>query len=197
MPKHCKHYNPKPTVTRRDFLRMAGVGAAGLLLQSCQSRAESLAPLGKTSGSFAAQVAVGQAQVYDRDTIERQVFDLIDGLGGLGDVVTPGDTVAIKTNLTGGVESGSLPGIEPYDSFVTHPEVVRALTNAVKAAVAQRLTEAGSPPKVLTAGCVVGRERASELFEAAYDEHAHRLAQLFANVGERREGGEERGERGE
>ena len=134
MSRRCKNFHHKPTVSRRDFLRVAGVGAAGLFLQSCQSRAGSLFPFGKTSGNFAAQVAVGQARMYDRDTIEKQLFDLIEGLGGFGDVVTPGDTVAIKTNLTGGVDSGSLPGLAAYDSFVTHPEVVRALTNAVKAA---------------------------------------------------------------
>ena len=71
------------------------------------------------------------------------------------------------------------------------------LTNAVKAAVAERLTQAGSPPKVLTAGCIVGRARAAELFEAAYDEHAHRIAQLFATVGTRGGGEEERGRVGE
>lgn len=57
------------------------------------------------------------------------------------------------------------------------------VVNAVKASVADRLTQAGAPPKVLTAGCIVGRDRAAQLFEAAYDEHAHRLAKLFANVG--------------
>jgi hypothetical protein len=40
---------------------------------------------------------------------------------------------------------------------------------------------------VLSAGCVVGRERAVELFEAAYDEHAHCIAKLFVNVGEKKE----------
>jgi hypothetical protein len=45
------------------------------------------------------------------------------------------------------------------------------------------LTEAGKPPKVLTAGCVIGAEKAAALFEAAYDEHAHRLAELYKNVG--------------
>lgn len=57
------------------------------------------------------------------------------------------------------------------------------IANAIKAALAERLTAAGSPPQVLTAGCVVGRERATELFESAYDEHAHRLARLYENVG--------------
>jgi uncharacterized phosphosugar-binding protein len=57
------------------------------------------------------------------------------------------------------------------------------LINCLKAEVARLLTEAGQPPRVLSAGVVVGAERAVELFEAAYDEHAHRLARLYANVG--------------
>lgn len=57
------------------------------------------------------------------------------------------------------------------------------LVNCIKAEVADRLTRAGQPPKVLTAGAVVGKERATTLFESAYDEHAHRLAKLYANVG--------------
>ena len=57
------------------------------------------------------------------------------------------------------------------------------LVNAIKAEVAARLTRAGHPPKVLTAGASVGAERATELFEAAYDEHARRLAKLYAGIG--------------
>lgn len=57
------------------------------------------------------------------------------------------------------------------------------IVNCIKAEVARLLTEAGQPPKVLSAGAVVGAERAVELFEGAYDEHAHRLARLYAKVG--------------
>ena len=57
------------------------------------------------------------------------------------------------------------------------------LVNSIKAEVARRLTDAGHPPKVLTAGAVVGRTRATEIFEAAYDEHARRLAKLYENLG--------------
>lgn len=57
------------------------------------------------------------------------------------------------------------------------------VVNAIKAEVAARLVAAGQPPKVLSAGAVVGAERATALFEAAYDEHAHRMAKLYANVG--------------
>ena len=57
------------------------------------------------------------------------------------------------------------------------------VVNAIKAEVAARLTRAGNPPKVLTAGAVVGVEKATELFEAAYDEHGRRLAELYRSLG--------------
>ncbi|HZL38366.1 MAG TPA: SIS domain-containing protein [Tepidisphaeraceae bacterium] len=57
------------------------------------------------------------------------------------------------------------------------------LVNAIKAEVASRLTEAGQPPKVLTSAAVIGAPRAAELFEAAYDEHARRLALLYRDLG--------------
>ena len=58
-----------------------------------------------------------------------------------------------------------------------------AIVNCLKAETAQLLTQAGHPPKVLSAAAVVGSERAVELFEAAYDEHAHRLAKMYQQVG--------------
>lgn len=57
------------------------------------------------------------------------------------------------------------------------------LINSIKAEVAARLAAAGQPPKVISSPVVAGKERATELFEAAYDEHAHRLARLYAAVG--------------
>jgi uncharacterized phosphosugar-binding protein len=57
------------------------------------------------------------------------------------------------------------------------------LVNMIKAEVAARLTEAGCPPRVLTAGALAGAERSAELFEAAYDEHARRLGRLYATIG--------------
>lgn len=57
------------------------------------------------------------------------------------------------------------------------------LINTIKAEVAGRLTAAGQPPRVLSGAVVVGAKRATEIFEAAYDEHAHRLARLYAESG--------------
>jgi uncharacterized phosphosugar-binding protein len=57
------------------------------------------------------------------------------------------------------------------------------LVNAIKAEVADRLTKGGQPPRVLTAGTVVGAQKAAEIFEAAYDEHARRIAPYYAGLG--------------
>lgn len=57
------------------------------------------------------------------------------------------------------------------------------LVNCIKAEVAARLVAAGQPPRVLAAKSTVGSDRARELFEAAYDEHARRLAKLYEGLG--------------
>ena len=56
------------------------------------------------------------------------------------------------------------------------------IINCIKAETARLLTAGGQPPKVLSGAAVVGEKRAVELFESAYDEHAHRLARLYENV---------------
>jgi uncharacterized phosphosugar-binding protein len=57
------------------------------------------------------------------------------------------------------------------------------IVNCIKAEVARLLTEAGAPPKVLTASFIIGEAKAKQLFESAYDDHAHRIAELYKNVG--------------
>jgi uncharacterized phosphosugar-binding protein len=53
------------------------------------------------------------------------------------------------------------------------------VVNAVKTAVSQQLVAAGQPPIVLTAACIAGEARSSELFESAYDEHGRRIGKLL------------------
>ena len=59
------------------------------------------------------------------------------------------------------------------------------LVNCIKGEVAARLTAAGQPPTVLTASALVGKERSTELFEAAYDEHSRRMSKLYADLRQR------------
>ena len=95
-----------------------------------------------------------------------QVVDLV-----LDNGVPPGDSMVTVDQLDTPVSPGSTVG-----------GVI--LVNAIKAEIADRLTKAGSPPKVLTASCLVGSERATDLFQSAYDEHAHRLSKLFFSLGQ-------------
>jgi uncharacterized protein (DUF362 family) len=141
-------------LSRRDFLRGAGLAAAGVLAGGCGAKEPPAAPPGDalptstpaptaTAAAEATaarpQVAIATARDYDRQTIYKQVRDLLDAIGGLGDVVHSGDRVAIKVNLTGGTGSKPLPGYAPIDSYITHPEVVRALGGLVRDAGARQV----------------------------------------------------------
>jgi uncharacterized phosphosugar-binding protein len=53
------------------------------------------------------------------------------------------------------------------------------IVNLIKADVARRLTEAGAPPRVLTAACHLGADRARDLFEATYDDYRRRVGVLY------------------
>ena len=88
------------------------------------------------------------------------------------------------------LDTGAPPGdamvyVDGLDTPVAPGSTVGGclLVNSIKAEIAARLTLAGQPPKVLSGAAIVGAERAVELFESAYDEHAHRLAKLYENVG--------------
>jgi uncharacterized phosphosugar-binding protein len=93
--------------------------------------------------------------------------------------------VADLTLDTGAPAGDALVRIDGLDTPVAPGSTIGGclLINALKAEIAQRLTAAGQPPKVLTAAAVVGAERARDLFEAAYDEHARRLAELYRHLG--------------
>lgn len=116
-----------PSLSRRDFLRLAGLVSTALVVSSCQPKTATQPTLAPTTAITKTPVAISRVHTYDRATVEKQVQMLIEQLGGLSDVVKPGDSVAIKPNLTGGVNSGQLKGLAPVETFITHPEVVRAL----------------------------------------------------------------------
>lgn len=57
------------------------------------------------------------------------------------------------------------------------------IVNCIKAELAKILTDAGQPPKVLTATAITGTEKSKALFESAYDEHSYRMAKVFQGAG--------------
>lgn len=120
-------------ITRRNFLQTVGLVGAGALAAACQ-------PAGSgstTNGVTKATVAIAKANSYDRALIRKQVEAMLDGIGGLKDVLAHGNRVAIKTNLTGGTSTKALPGISEIESYLTHPEVVRAVVELLRDAGAK------------------------------------------------------------
>lgn len=124
------------------------------------------------------QKKVKVVSILTRKHSEKSESKRNDGkkLGDFSDLV-------LDTGAPVGDSMISIPGLEtPVSPGSTVGGAL--LINCIKAEVARLLTEAGQPPKVLTAANVVGKEKAVQLFESAYDEHAHRLAKLYQHVGE-------------
>ncbi len=86
---------------------------------------------------------------------------------------------------TGAPVGDAMTAIDGMDTPVSPGSTVGGcmIVNALKAEVAERLVKVGQPPTVLTAEALVGNKRATALFEAAYDEHARRLAKLYEKLG--------------
>lgn len=143
---HVSHEDRSPSqhvISRRRFLRTAGALTAGVLTAGCQPgmlwQTPQPLPTTEVATPSRPRVALAYAADYDRALIRQQVRALLDGLGGLKGVISTGDRVALKVNLTAGVDVKPLPGVSPVESYVTHPEVVRALGEAVREAGAREL----------------------------------------------------------
>jgi uncharacterized protein (DUF362 family) len=130
MTKHSSPSIPALALSRRDFLRTAAAVAGTLALPARPTPVWSGRP----------QVALARATRYDRKLIRAKVQAMLDQIGGLSDVVRPGDKVVIKPNLTGGSGWQAWMDVPADESMVTHAEVVRALAELVIDAGAGRVT---------------------------------------------------------
>jgi uncharacterized protein (DUF362 family) len=138
-------------LSRRDFLKIAGMAIAGTALAACRPQAVPetairFPPQAPTSApvmpqvSARARVALGRASSYDRAIIRKQLETMLDKLGGIGDIVQAGSNVVIKTNLTGGNNFQAPDGFTPTETYATHPEVVRVVGELARDAGAARLS---------------------------------------------------------
>lgn len=76
------------------------------------------------------KVAATHADNYEQTFIRQRIEHLFESLGGISDVVKPGDKVGIKINLTGGsswANHANLQGVDVRECLWTHPEVLRAV----------------------------------------------------------------------
>ncbi len=129
--------------SRRDFLKL-GTILAGLAATGCHIKpgrpdpgaaftpAPSTYPVtaglpALTGVAPAYQVAIAQAKSYDRILVKQKIQAMLEELGGWEELIRPGKRVALKINLTSGMHFNPPTGFTAPESYVTHPEVVRAL----------------------------------------------------------------------
>lgn len=140
--------------TRRTF--MGSVGALGGMALSghlCQrpllaGTFDATARLDRVChGAPKPQVAIGACSDYGCERVESVLRDMVARLGGLGDVIHSGDTVVIKANLTGGGLQPAPDGLPSIMTYVTHPDVVRAIALLSLEAGARRVMLAEAQPE--------------------------------------------------
>jgi uncharacterized protein (DUF362 family) len=161
-PERKEHYrrpDASLVLSRRRFLQGVVSAVTGLLATGCLPKppmegpgqtltlaptilptsTPTIAPTIPPSPPSLSKVAIARAENYDRALVRQQVQALLDGLGGLDDVVSSGDRVAIKVNLTSGTHFEPPAGVSATESYLTHPEVVRALGELLRDAGAREL----------------------------------------------------------
>jgi uncharacterized protein (DUF362 family) len=89
--------------------------------------------------AYKAWVGIEKAATYEPAAVRKALQAILDGNGGLGDIVKPGARVAIKVNLTGGSIWAKGDVLPPTEVFVTHPEVVKALCEFLRDAGASKI----------------------------------------------------------
>ena len=121
---------PPPTATAITPPTNTPLPPTGTTAPPATATATAAAPTATTAPTAtakSARVSIARAISYEPKVIHDRVRTLLDNIGGISDIVRPGARVAIKVNLTGGTSAKWRADISPMDSYVTHPEVVRAL----------------------------------------------------------------------
>jgi hypothetical protein len=88
-------------MSRRDFIRTVSLSAAGMLLASCAPQVATGVPAAVKATGLNPTVAIARAATYEPKLIHDQVQAVLDGIGGIKDVMAHGNRVAIKINITG------------------------------------------------------------------------------------------------
>ena len=101
---------------------------------------------------MANMVSLHRCESYDEGAVKAAVLRQIDGLGGLGKYISPGERVLLKVNL--------LMKKKPEDATTTHPAVVKALAE-ILIAHGCAVTIGDSPGGPFTEGMLRGIYAAS------------------------------------
>jgi uncharacterized protein (DUF362 family) len=128
--------SPQKLLTRRDFLAISGLAAAGLAVTGYRNREKGSLYIPADNKS---KVAVVKAESYDIQILRREIRNMFDQIGGLEDIIKPGARVAMKVNLTGGLFYSKEYAQVGIDAHWTHPGLVKAVGEAIINAGAKEL----------------------------------------------------------
>jgi uncharacterized protein (DUF362 family) len=153
-----KKKSPAPAMNRRQFLKLMGLSGLSAFVAGCGQIASKtltstvtqiLSPTATLptasqvptiTSAYQAMAAIGQAQDYDPGRLYDEVKKMLEGIGGLADLVKPGAHVAIKPNLTGGPSYDSGLSVPAAELYVTHPALVGVLVRLFHEAGAGKVT---------------------------------------------------------
>lgn len=123
-------------ISRRDFLALSGLAAAGLVVSGCRNwkKGSLNSPVYKKS-----KVAIAKAGSYDLKILRQEIRKMFEQIGGLDDIIKPGARVAMKVNLTGGLFFSKEYAEVGINAHWTHPELVRVVGEAIIDAGAKEL----------------------------------------------------------
>ena len=142
-----ENYHCPGGLNRRRFIKTVGAATMGGALFSACSKDNPTDP-GSNDPDIpdlpaSSQVAVGEVKMYDFNTLKNKMTEMMDALGGFGDLIKSGDTVGMKINLTGGTGSAQQwqgrTGVSAIESYWTHPLVMQAIGQLAIDAGAGRL----------------------------------------------------------
>ncbi|MCB0685756.1 MAG: SIS domain-containing protein, partial [Saprospiraceae bacterium] len=160
---------------QRQAMFMENVsGLADRILRNFDLSAQDSALVISSSGANV--VPIEMAEIFQRHNIKvvaivtKKHLELSTSKRPDGKKLDDFADLVLDTGAPAGDAMVKIPGLEtPVSPGSTIGGAI--LVNCLKAEVARYLTEAGQPPKVLSAACTVGPEKAVALFESAYDEH--------------------------
>lgn len=118
-------------ISRRGFIGALGAATAGTMLGSCQKKGATEPDPAPVNPNETGDVALAKLSDYDYDTLKSRLETMFTQIGGLDDVISSGDKVAIKINLTGGNSQATTMlrnyGCSAEDSIWTHSAVLQAV----------------------------------------------------------------------
>ena len=151
-----KDESKQSAISRRGFLSAVGAVTAGAAMSSCKKKSTE-PDLNPTNPNETGDVALARVADYDYDTLKSKLETLFTQIGGLEDVISSGDKVAIKINLTGG-NSQTYTMQRDYncsaeESIWTHSSVLRAVGELlIDAGAGELYFVEGNGPEIINNG---------------------------------------------